>query len=149
MSMCQNFRLKYPSTCWIGCFAWFWQVMNQDFVFGFQDIIIHVHRHMICMYLHLLCVCVESSYILFSLCLFNFYIMLLLTSYYHILTQYIILEFKISNTKILNLDSPPTHSPNSAKHKGTETQATPKAGQLWDQNANSIRTLFRSIAIHF
>lgn len=68
MSMCQNFRLKYPSTCWIGCFAWFWQVMNQDFVFGFQDIIRHGFA-CIC----ICCVCGIKLYFILPLSLQFFY----------------------------------------------------------------------------
>ena len=54
------------------------------------------------------CVCGIKLYFILPLSLqFLYYVTVI--SYYHILTQYIILEFKISNTKILNLDSPPTH----------------------------------------
>lgn len=92
------------------------------------------------------CVCGIKLYFILPLSLNFCIIYVTLISYYHISTEYIILEFKISSTKILNLDAPPTHQ---TQHKGTETQTTPKAGQLWDRNANYIQTLFRSIAIHF
>ena len=61
-----------------------------------------------CICICCVCVCGIKLYFILPLSLqFLYYVTVI--SYYHILTQYIILEFKISNTKILNLDSPPTH----------------------------------------